>query len=105
VIFESPGVGVWEPADDHSGRFTVVLVYSDASGAYTGTETIDGYLEVSADGQSWVDDWTHGTKVTDRDATNTVVSEFVGDASFPPITGTRIEVGNVGFSAAATPEA
>ena len=106
VIFQSPGVGVREPVDDRSARFTAVALYSDAAGALIGTSTLDGYLTISEDGQTFVDDWTHGTKFTDRDANFNVIGEFTGDADTPPVTGTRVAVWDVPFPApTATPEA
>ena len=106
VLFQSPGLGVWEAIDDRSARFTSVTVYSDAAGTFIGTSTLDGYLTVSEDGQTFVDDWTHGTKFTDRDANNNLIGEFTGGANPQPVRGLRIAVWNVPFPApTATPEA
>jgi hypothetical protein len=105
VVFQSPGLGVWEPVDGRSARFTAVAVYSDAAGTFTGTSTVDGYLEASEDGQGWTDDWTHGTKFTDRDAAGNVIGEFTGDASTPPVTAIRLKVWDSGVFAVATPAA
>ena len=104
VLFQSPGLGVWEPVDDRSARFTAIAIYSDAAGTLIGTSTLDGYLTVSEDGQTFVDDWTHGTKFTDRDAHFNVIGEFTGDANTPPVRGLRIAAWNVPFPAP-TPEA
>ena len=68
------------------------------------TSTLDGYLTVSEDGQTFVDDGTHGTKFTDRDANNNVIGEFTVDATMPPVMGVRVEAWNVPFPDA-TPEA
>jgi hypothetical protein len=107
VVFQSPGVGVWEPVDDRSVRFSSVAIYSDAAGTFKATSTLDGYLTVSEDGQTFVDDWTHGTKFTDRDANNNVIGEFTGDGTLPPVTGVRVSVWDVPFPesspSAATP--
>jgi hypothetical protein len=106
VVFQSPAVGVWEAVDDRSARFTSVTVYSDAAGTFTGTSTLDGYLTVSEDGQTFVDDWTHGTKFTGRDANNNVIGEFTGGDNPSPVKGLRIAVWNVPFPPpTATPEA
>ncbi len=107
LVFQSTAVGVWEPADARSVRFTAVWFRSDAAGTFTGTTTLDGYLEVSDDGQRWTDDLSHGSTFTDRDAGGAVTGEFVLDPSMPPATGLRIGVRNVPFPKAtqATPAA
>jgi hypothetical protein len=112
VIFLSPLLGVWESTGERSGHFTAVQALSDATGAYTGSLTIDGYLDVSADGQSFIDDGPE-TTLTFRDAANTVVAVIkryeAGDGSVPPVTAVRMAVDAPGFpagtTAAATPPA
>jgi hypothetical protein len=46
----SASLGSWEPTDDHSVRFTMIQVTSDAAGTYLGTVTIDGFPTVAEDG-------------------------------------------------------
>ena len=110
VVFGSPAMGVWEPTGERSLHVTWVQVLSDGNGTYLGTFTLDGYPEVSADGQSWDDE---GTRVhfTIRDASNAVVMEVGGgngaEPATPPVHAIRMQVGNPGFpeetSAAGTP--
>jgi hypothetical protein len=104
VTFLSPLIGTWESTGERSGRFTAVQALSDATGAYTGTLTIDGHLEVSEDGQSFVDD-SPETTLTVRDAANAVVAVINpyqdGGGSIAPVTGIRMGVGSPGFPEAA----
>ena len=99
VTYLGPGVGVWEPTGPHSVAFTVVQALSDAAGTPLGSLTIDGYLQLSEDGQTFVDDWTLGTTLTYRDTAQNVVASFPVDPSFPPLVGTRMRVGAPGFPA------
>jgi hypothetical protein len=105
VEFVSPHAGTWEADSDRRGHFTATQLLSDATGAFLGSVTVDGYPEVSEDGQTFVDD---GSKVmiTIRDATGTMVQEVSG-AGAPPVTGIRMAPGNPEFpngaAAAATP--
>ena len=104
VEFVSPYLGTWEADSDRRGHFTATQLLSDASGAFLGSVTVDGYPEVSEDGQTFVDD---GSKVmvTIRDATGAVVQQIPG-AGAPPVTGIRMTPGVPGFpegGAAGTP--
>ena len=106
VEFVSPYLGTWEADSDRRGHFTATQLLSDASGAFLGSVTVDGYPEVSEDGQTFVDD---GSKVmvTIRDATGAVVQQIPG-AGAPPVTGIRMTPGAPGFpegGAAGTPVA
>ena len=76
VEFVSPYLGTWEADSDRRGHFTATQLLSDASGAFLGSVTVDGYPEVSEDGQTFVDD---GSKVmvTIRDATGTIVQQML----------------------------
>ena len=99
-------MGTWEADSDRRGHFTATQLLSDASGAFLGSVTVDGYPEVSEDGQTFVDD---GSKVmvTIRDATGAVVQQIPG-AGAPPVTGIRMAPGAPGFpegGAAGTPVA
>jgi hypothetical protein len=99
VVFNASGVGTWEVDGERRAHFTAVQVLSDATGAFLGTLTIDGYPEASEDGQTFVDD---GSKViiTVRDPAGAVVDQFSG-AGARPVTGSRMGPGNPGFPAAA----
>jgi hypothetical protein len=106
VEFVSPHVGTWEADSDRRGHFTATQLLSDATGAFLGSVTVDGYPEVSEDGQTFVDD---GSKVmvTIRDAAGAVVQEVSG-AGAPPVTAIRMAPGAPGFPegpAAGTPTA
>src|SRR4051812_42237185 len=72
VTFFGPGIGVWTSTGERSGAFTFVQTLGHADGAYAGTLTIDGHLDVSEDGQSFVDDAPE-TTLTFRDAQNNVL--------------------------------
>jgi hypothetical protein len=99
VTYLGPGVGVWEPTGPHSVAFTIIQALSDADGTPLGSLTIDAYLELSADGQTAVDDWTLGTTLTYRDTAQNVVDSFAVPSEFPPLVGTRMRVGAPGFPA------
>ena len=106
VEFVSPHVGTWEADSDRRGHFTATQLLSDATGAFLGSVTVDGYPEVSEDGQTFVDD---GSKVmiTIRDATGAIVQQMPGVGG-PPVTGIRMAPGAPGFPeglAAGTPTA
>jgi hypothetical protein len=95
VEFVSPHVGTWEADSDRRGHFTATQLLSDATGAFLGSVTIDGYPEVNEDGQTFVDD---GSKVmvTIRDATGAIVQQMPGTGG-PPVTGIRMAPGVPGF--------
>jgi len=102
VQFNSPVVGTWEADGERRGHFTAVQTLSDAAGTYLGSVTIDGYPEVGADGQTFVDDGSKAV-ITIRDAAGAVVQEVTGVFA-RPVTATRMGVGAPGFPAA-TPTA
>jgi hypothetical protein len=77
VTFLSPLLGVWESTGECSGNFTAVPALPDTTGTYIGSLTIDGYLDVSDDGQSFIDDVPEMT-LTFRDAANTELVMAVG---------------------------
>ncbi len=106
-----PAIGVWESTGPRSGHATFVQALGDAAGAYTGTLTIDAHLEVSEDGQAFVDD-SPETTVTIRDAGNAVVLVIhpyeAGANGAAPVTAIRMAPGEPGFppaAADATPSA
>jgi hypothetical protein len=97
--YYSAGIGVWESTGPRSGHFTSVQAITDASGASLGTLTIDGHLDVSEDGQHFVDD-SPETTLTYRDAAGAVVTTimpFQGNGPITPVTGTRMAVGAPGI--------
>ncbi len=105
-VLTSSAVGTWEPNGPRRGHFTAVQTMSGMDGAYLGSVTIDGYPEVSEDGQAFIDDGSRAT-ITLRDPAGTVVGQFpaVGDR---PVTAIRMSPGTAGFPEAeppATPEA
>jgi hypothetical protein len=105
-VFQSSCVGVWAPDSDRRGHFTAVQSLSDADGVFLGTVTVDGYPEVSEDGQSFIDDNSRVT-ITMRDAAGTIVNQIVptGQAQGRPVTGVRMAVGAPGFPDAVGAEA
>jgi hypothetical protein len=109
VAFGSAYVGTWEPDGERRGHFTAVQSLSDASGAFLGTVTVDGYPEVSEDGQRFVDD-NSKVMVTMRDAAGAIVNQVMptGEPAGRPVTAIRMGPGLPGFPAAgdaATPTA
>jgi len=102
VTFLGPGIGVWESTGPRSGHATFVQALADATGAYTGTLTIDAHLDVGDDGQSFVDN-SPETALTFRDAANNVVQVITpyqgGAGTVPPVTAVRMAVGAPGFPA------
>jgi hypothetical protein len=101
----SPALGTWEPYDETTGHFTAVQVLSDLNGNLTGSITIDGYPQVSEDGQSFIDDGSLVT-ITIRDPSGTVVATIPGLEGGRPVTALRMGPGAPGFpEAGATPEA
>ncbi len=103
AAYYSAGVGVWESTGPQSGRFTAVQAITDVNGTSLGTLTIDGHLDVSDDGQRFVDD-SPETTLTFRDASGIVVAAitpFQGDGPIVPVTGTRMAVGAPGIPEAA----
>jgi hypothetical protein len=106
VVFNAPVMGVWEADGERRGHFTAVQLLSDANGASLGSITIDGYPEVSEDGQTFIDD---GSKVmiTIRDASGAIVDQILptGAPAGRPVTAVRMGVGAPGFpEVAASPE-
>jgi hypothetical protein len=106
VAFLSSGVGVWESTGPRSGHFTSVQAITDAAGASLGTLTIDGYLDVSDDGQTFIDDAPE-TTLTYRDTAGSIVQAITpfatGGGDIQPVRGYRMAVGAPGIPAA-TPE-
>ncbi len=98
VVFNTPGIGTWEPLDERKGHFSVVAVLSDAKGTYLGTATVEGHPLVSPDGQTF-SDLEPETRVTLRDAANQILSDQSG--IIPGVTATRMRPNSVTFPAAA----
>jgi len=104
VAFNSPVVGTWQPDSDRRGHFMAVQTLSDAAGAYLGTVTIDGYPEVGADGQTFIDDGSQAV-ITIRDVAGAVVQQMPAVGA-RPVTAIRMGPGQPGFpptADAATP--
>ena len=95
VVGRSPGFGAWEPTGPRSIHFTSTELMSDANGAFVGFGTVDGYPEVSEDGQSLHDDQSQ-VKITIRDASGVVIQEIAA-AGAPPVVGYRVSAGSPGF--------
>ena len=106
--FGSAVMGTWEPDGDQRGHFTAVQLFSDAEGKLTGTMTVDGYPEVSADGASFLDDGSRAM-LTFRDASGAITNQIMpnGSPAGPGVQAVRMGVGIPGFAengTMATPE-
>jgi hypothetical protein len=95
VVSRSLGIATWEPTGARSIHFTATELYSDASGTFLTFGTVDGYPEVSEDGQTLHDDQSRVT-ITIRDAEGAIVQEIAA-AGAPPVIAYRMGVGNPGF--------
>jgi hypothetical protein len=104
VVFNTPGIGTWEPLDERKAHFTVVAVLSDAKGTYLGTATVEGHPLVRPDGQTF-NDLEPETRVTLRDAANQILSDQSDIVA--GVTATRMSPNSVifpeGTSVAGTP--
>jgi hypothetical protein len=69
--YRTPFAGVWEPTSDRGIHTTSTALTFDATGAATGTVTVDGNPVAGDDGLSFWDDGT-SVFVTVRDATGAV---------------------------------
>jgi hypothetical protein len=94
VQFSSDMVGIWEADSDRRGHFTTVQILTAADGTLLGSVTVDGYPEVSEDGQTFIDDGSRVT-VTIRDPLGTIVEEFPGVGG-RAVTGIRMAPGAPG---------
>jgi len=95
VQFNSAMVGTWEADSERRGHFTAVQILSDADGAFLGSVTVDGFPEVSEDGQTFIDDGSR-VMVTIRDAMGAVVQQMPGTGA-RPVTAIRMGPGAPGF--------
>ena len=95
LIHLSSSIGTWEPVSERVIHFTGITLVSDPNGTFTSTITVDGYPEVSEDGQSHHDDQSQA-KITIRDAAGAIVQEIAAAGS-PPVVGYRMGVGSPGF--------
>ncbi|MFN8591060.1 MAG: hypothetical protein U0031_06305 [Thermomicrobiales bacterium] len=98
AVFQTAYVGVWEADSDRRGHFTATQSLSAADGAFLGTVTVEGFPEVSADGQTFSDDGSR-VMVTMRDASGAIVDQIMptGEPDGRPVTGVRMAVGAPGF--------
>ncbi len=96
IEFASSYMGTWEPYDDRTGHFTAVQIRSNSEGLLIGSVTVDGYPQVSEDGQSFIDDGSLVT-VTIRDAAGAVVATIPPGTSSRPVTASRMSPGAPGF--------
>jgi hypothetical protein len=97
-VFQSSYVGVWEADGERRGHFTATQSLSDAEGTFLGTVTVDGFPEVSEDGETFVDDGSRVT-VTMRDAAGAIVNQMAppGEPVGRPVTAVRMGIGAPGF--------
>jgi hypothetical protein len=92
ITFLSQQNGTWEPDSEYGIHFTSVQNMHDATGAFIGTGTVDGYPVASEDGESFYDDGTR-VRVTLRDASGAVTAVLGEDGSLPPVYGNRLRPG------------
>ena len=88
LVFQGPGLGVWEADGDRAGRFTVVQALADADGNYMGTLQFEGFPEVSENGRTF--SGSKPQRVIVRDAANTVTFDQVLPMD-PSVTATRMQ--------------
>jgi hypothetical protein len=107
--YSNPAAGVWEPDGERGIHITFTFKTFDATGAVTGTVSVEAYPVASEDGESFRDDGTR-VVVTLRDAAGMVGQVMTG---VPPVTGVRMRPGKPGYDeilamfaahSAATPE-
>jgi hypothetical protein len=93
VTYNDTAMGVWEPSSARGIHITFTFASRDATGAVTGTTTVDGYPVASEDGLSFTDE---GTKVvvTLRGPTGVVTQVING---VPPVSGVRVTPGKPGY--------
>lgn len=106
VVFNAPVMGTWDSDGERRGHFTAVQLLTDASGAFLGSITIDGFPEVSEDGQTFIDDNSRAT-ITFRDAAGAIIDQIVptGSPTGRPVTAVRMAVGAPGFPEGRSPSA
>jgi hypothetical protein len=91
--YSNPFAGVWEPEGERGIHITFMALTFDATGAVTGSVTVDGHPVANADGQSFWDDGTR-VVVTLRDATGAVGQEIT---TVPAVAGVRMAPGKPGY--------
>jgi hypothetical protein len=95
VVSQTAEVAVWEPTGERSIHYTSSWLRSDATGTFLGFSTVEGYPNVSEDGQTLNDDLSQ-VKITNRDADGVIVEE-ISPAGAPPVVAYRMTVGSPGF--------
>src|SRR5215217_2550472 len=85
LSYLSSFMGVWEPVSERGIHLTFTWQNRDATGAVTGTVTVDGYPVANEDGMSFWDDGTQAV-VTLRDPTGAVTQVING---VPRVVGVR----------------
>lgn len=97
-FLSSAALGLWEAETDQRGSFTAVQIMSAPDGTLLGSVTIEGHPEVSADGQTFIDDGSLAT-ITMRDASGAIINQIVptGSPQGRPVTAVRMAVGVSGF--------
>jgi hypothetical protein len=105
LTFSGSAMGFWEPVSERGIHLTFTWQNRDATGAVTGTVTVDGYPVANEDGMSFWDDGTQ-VVVTLRDPTGAVTQVI---NTVPRVAGVRVTPGKPGYEEAlamlATPSA
>jgi hypothetical protein len=89
-------MGVWEPVSERGIHVTFTGQNRDATGAVTGTVTVDGYPVANEDGMSFWDDGTQAV-VTLRDPTGAVTQVI---NTVPRVAGVRATPGKISYEEA-----
>lgn len=93
LIYQSTQIGVWEPTGPQTAHLSVVFLYADTKGTFTGSFTYDGSQTVSDDGSSIIAE--DGGTATVRDADGAVTVVLPADHGV--VVGTRMRVGSPGY--------
>jgi hypothetical protein len=83
MMQSSPFAGVWEPDGDRGIHITFTALTFDATGAVTGSITVDGYPVATEDGNAF---WDDGTRA---------ITQVGGPV--PPVAGVRMAPGKPGY--------
>jgi len=96
ITHSDPAMGSWVPEGARGIHFIFTDRTYDATGALTGTFTVEGHPVASEDGMSFWDDGKQVT-VTIRDPNGVVIQTMGGDGSIPGIGGVRLVPGESGY--------
>ena len=96
LTHQDPAMGSWVPEGERQIHFIFTYRTYDATGALTGTFTVEGHPIASEDGMSFWDDGTRVT-VTIRDPNGAVVQQMRPGLEGAGIGGVRLVPGESGY--------